>query len=1126
MAQKKVRLLLLWTAHSALGAPPAASFSSGWRFYRGNEGGADFASATFDDSRWRMVDVPHDSSSEDLPARELDESTPVLAVRAGEWKFAEGEGNSTTWPAPAFNDSSWRSVTVPKDWRDYGYEAKNATGWYRRTFQVSEAQLDAAKAGQLRLALGEVASADVTWINGVQVGSIGTMGQQKSCTDPLVYRSYPVDTLSGALHVGTNLVAVKVWSAGGPKAGGPRRYVHAQGALPAGGDVMPKRRMRPADAIDACNASDSCLGLTFKSETPSPSGLVDAYFKNEVTANGDAGWQSWVVNQGQPGGLADAQAPGDARIGPFDAGASPGQKQTGYTVGGVSWYRKHFPTPRTSAGTAGPTFVFVEGCYMNCQLYLNGKALGAEHPYGYTSFATRLPAELLRPALLGGAADNVLAVRVRQLGSNSRWYAGAGLFRPVSLHVFEPMHIAPFWSGGVHITTPEVRLKPDSDGKLATATANVSVTLRNDALSQGDAASLHVSIVEKATGKEVASRSVAAPPVPPNSTASLSVSIPLGEVATWSPEQPALFEAKLSLGEGRQPELATFGVRTFSFDASTGLHVNGVPTKLRGGCVHHDNGPLGSRAIGRAEERRVELLKASGYNAIRTSHNPVSRAFVSACERLGVILMEEAFDTWSWGKNADDYHLYFDAWWERDMESMVLRDRNSPAILLWSIGNEIPMRHTPQGAALSQKLADKVRALDPAPAASTRAVTSAYPMPSADAATDAFFAPLDVAGYNYAHASVGRDHARVPSRVFVATETFPAQSVENYEASHNASAPYFVGTFIWTAIDYIGESAIGANGHYPPSQLACGDYCAQPFPYHISFCGDLDIVGELKPQARLRRVLWNASALEISVHRAGAEVIGLWGYRDERQSWTWPGMPSGMNLTVRAYAARGCVTLTVRGKPATSDGCVRAGPSAGYVANFAVGYDEHQPGELRASLHEREGAPVLASVALQPAGAPVGLRLSADRAALSASRDELSYVRAELVDAAGHRVDCGTYEGGGVGLAPDAAGGAAAGSALALVDGTPSSSPFSPPSWCGPVAVSFSVEGDAELAAVGTGDPTDLTSFSSATRSTFRGLVTAIVRPGGVGRAPSAGTVRLRASATGLKGAEVTLTVG
>ena len=141
MAQKKVRLLLLWTAHSALGAPPAASFSSGWRFSRGNEGGADFASATFDDSRWRMVDVPHDSSSEDLPARELDESTPVLAVRAGEWKFAEGEGNSTTWPAPAFNDSSWRSVTVPKDWRDYGYEAKNATGWYRRTFQVSEAQL-------------------------------------------------------------------------------------------------------------------------------------------------------------------------------------------------------------------------------------------------------------------------------------------------------------------------------------------------------------------------------------------------------------------------------------------------------------------------------------------------------------------------------------------------------------------------------------------------------------------------------------------------------------------------------------------------------------------------------------------------------------------------------------------------------------------------------------------------------------------------------------------------------------------------------------------------------------------------------------------------------------------------
>lgn len=287
----------------------------------------------------------------------------------------------------------------------------------------------------------------------------------------------------------------------------------------------------------------------------------------------------------------------------------------------------------------------------------------------------------------------------------------------------------------------------------------------------------------------------------------------------------------------------------------------------------------------------------------------MSRAFVAACERLGVILMEEAFDTWSGGKNQDDYHLYFDDWWKRDMESMVLRDRNSPAILLWSIGNEIPIRHSPQGANLSAQLSAYVRALDPAPPSSRRALTSAYPMPPADAATDAFLAPLDVSGYNYAHGSMARDHARVPDRVFVATETFPASSVDNWRTSHDPDAPYVIGTFIWTAIDYIGESAIGASGHYPPSQLACGSYCAQPYPYHISYCGDLDIVGELKPQSRLRRVMWGASSLELSVHQPGGEVIGAWGFRDERQSWTWPGMAEGTVLTVRAYAHRAASNL-------------------------------------------------------------------------------------------------------------------------------------------------------------------------------------------------------------------------
>ena len=204
--------------------------------------------------------------------------------------------------------------------------------------------------------------------------------------------------------------------------------------------------------------------------------------------------------------------------------------------------------------------------------------------------------------------------------------------------------------------------------------------------------------------------------------------------------------------------------------------LNGQSIKLRGGCVHHDNGPLGAKSIGRADERRVERLKANGYNAIRTSHNPPSRAFVAACDRLGVILMVEAFDTWQDGKNHDDYHLYFTDWWRRDLDTMVLRDRNSPSVLLWSIGNEIGMRTRAEGWALSKQLADRVRLLDPGAPGSIRAVTSAVP----GAVQDAFYAPLDVAGYNYSPQLYTKDHDRVPARVMVATETFPAKTIDDW----------------------------------------------------------------------------------------------------------------------------------------------------------------------------------------------------------------------------------------------------------------------------------------------------------------------------------------------------------
>lgn len=248
---------------------------------------------------------------------------------------------------------------------------------------------------------------------------------------------------------------------------------------------------------------------------------------------------------------------------------------------------------------------------------------------------------------------------------------------------------------------------------------------------------------------------------------------------------------------------------------------------MYGGCVHHDNGPLGSRTLDRAEWRRVASLKRNGYNAIRTSHNPVSPAFIDACDRLGMLVMEEAFDCWEEGKNTDDYHVVFDAWWQRDMTSMVLRDQNRPSIVMWSIGNEIPMRRTPAGVNLSHVLTDYVHQLDPG---SGRAVTSAYPMVGNDA--DAFLAPLDVAGYNYSPDRYALDHERFPARVIVGTESFPASSYEMWSLAWQYS--WVLGDFIWTSIDYIGESAIGHSTVSGDVDYLTG---GEPFAWHISFCG-------------------------------------------------------------------------------------------------------------------------------------------------------------------------------------------------------------------------------------------------------------------------------------------------
>jgi beta-galactosidase len=476
------------------------------------------------------------------------------------------------------------------------------------------------------------------------------------------------------------------------------------------------------------------------------------------------------------------------RSGPFDRYLSEGKRDTGWFVGGTGWYRKRF-TARGLGADRHIEIVF-DGVYMNCDLWLNGEHLG-NHPYGYTSFAFDLTPYLHR---LG---ENVLAVRVRNEGRNSRWYSGSGIYRHVWLSVTGDVRV-PLW--GVHVTTPEV-------GKdSANVKVNVRIENRGNAVRNVTVRVRLLDLENSMAGNHEATQAVGA-----DSSVQQDHSFAIKAPRLWSTATPQLYRAEVELvvgGSTVDRTTTSFGIRKIEVDAERGLRINGDAVKLRGGCVHHDNGLLGAAAIDRAEERRVELLKSYGFNAIRCSHNPPSPAFLDACDRVGMVVIDEAFDHWTIQKNPQDYHLYFNDWWQRDIDAMVLRDRNHPSVVFWSIGNEIPERADAAGVAIAKQIVDEIKRLDP-----TRPITAAIPFFFESGGrrpwieSDPAFQYLDVGGYNYLWSEYEKDHARVPHRVIMGTESFPLQAFENWQMVEKH--PYVIGDFVWTGMDYLGESGIG-----------------------------------------------------------------------------------------------------------------------------------------------------------------------------------------------------------------------------------------------------------------------------------------------------------------------------
>jgi len=771
-------------------------------------------------------------------------------------------------------------------------------------------------------------------------------------------------------------------------------------------------------------------------------------------------------NGGPPPGFSPPTPP--TRIGPFSH--TEGVGATAYMVGGIGWYRKTFKTPELlGAGRAHGRSRHVElqfdGVYQNADVWINGAHLGF-HPFGYTPFTFDIT------SYLNDSDANVVAVRVDNSGRTSRWYSGSGIYRHTWLTVTGAVRVP---ARGVQITTPVV--DPSS------SRADVAISIANLG-SQSAQVGARVTVFDP-RGRAIATSHAAATTVQPSATGSVSAQLRIDRAQLWSPESPSLYTATVQLLVGHEvvdTVTTTFGIRSLRWDGTNGFQLNGKPIKVFGGCVHDTHGPLGAVGLDRTEERRVELLLAAGFNAIRTAHNPPTPSLLDACDRLGMLVWDEFTDCWDTGKNPQDYHVYFPQYWHQDLSAMIQRDRNHPSVVIWSIGNEIieDNLYATRGAQLTAL----VHSLDP-----TRPVTLGGG--STSGAGDPSWKWVDVGDGHYDADGYGytQIHAAHPSAAITQSESFGATFWDDNQWS--TSNPWAVGNWIWAAWDYLGESGLGKTPVTATGTVeAAGDPITRPgwltldrlyksyggwsvpYPWFSSDCGDLDLIGQIKPQNAWHQAVIGQTPISVYVERpvpSGDEQAAIWWtYYDEQPSWNWD-VPHGQEMTVHVYTPGDSVTLSLNGSP-VGDGPVM--PSK-CIATFTVPYT---PGTLTA-VASRTGK-VIGRQSLTTTGPPAGLRLTSDLHSLTTSPDALAHVLVEVVDARGHVV-------------PDAV-----------------------------LNVSFEVHGAGTLAGVANGNPHNVDSFRQPHHYTWHGQALAVLAP-----AKHPGRLMLTASASGLRSARIALPV-
>jgi len=777
-----------------------------------------------------------------------------------------------------------------------------------------------------------------------------------------------------------------------------------------------------------------------------------------TVARFDTGWK---FNLGDAAGAAQAvfndagwralTLPHDWSIeGPFDKN-SPAGIGGGALTGGIGWYRKTFVLP----GVQGNKHVFIDfdGVYRNSEVWINGHLLG-KRPNGYISFRYELT-----PFLVFGGKKNVIAVKVdNSKQPNSRWYSGSGIYRHVWLVTTRDVMVDQW---GVCVTTPVVSAQ----------SATVRVSTQISSLAASADIELTTTIYDK-TGNRIGMHT---------EKAAVSAKTPVAQQFTldnphlWSVNDPYLYKAVAVIrrkGQVLDEYTTPFGIRFFTFDVDKGFLLNGGRVKINGVCNHHDLGCLGTAVNTRALERQLEILKAMGCNGIRTSHNPPAPELLDLCDKMGFIVMDEAFDMWKKEKNPYDYHLDWDEWHERDLKDQVLRDRNHPSVFVWSIGNEVNEQWDTtdvSGTQIARELTGIVHALDP-----TRPVTSAlsspYPFNPVVKAN-----ALDLIGYNYDNRDLADFHTRFPGKKFIGTESVsaletrgfydrsvPSDSIRRWpqqwdkplaggntdhtvSAYDHVSAPwggtheetwklfkkydFLSGQYIWTGFDYIGEPT------------------PYEWPSRSSYFGIIDLAGFPKDVYYMYQSEWTDKP-----------VLHL-----VPDHWSWK---KGDSIDVWAYYNNADeVELYLNGQ---SLGIRKKQNDDMHVEWKNVAFES---GTLKAV--SRKGGKTVLTSTINTAVAPQKIVLKADRVHIKADGRDLSFITVKITDKAGS---------------------------------------FFPSD----DLVKFTVTGPGIIAGVDNGSQTSMEPFKASRRKAFNGLCLAVIQSAG-----KKGVIHVKAVAEGMEGAAV-----